>query len=122
MSFDVWSSQLPPIGVHGSTGSLSVPDPNYFAGEVQIFTRETPEWTVLEPSAGYVDAGRGVGLLDLAEALAAGRPHRAGADVALHVLDVMEAMAASAADGRPVPVESTCERPARVDGLITSSS
>jgi predicted dehydrogenase len=122
MSFDVWASQLPRIEIYGATGSLSVPDPNYFAGDVRLYTRDAPEWTTLAPSAGYVDAGRGIGLLDLYEAQAAGRPHRTGVDVALHVLDVMESVQASAAGSRPVTLGTTCERPERLDGLITLSS
>jgi predicted dehydrogenase len=122
MSFDVWASQLPRIEVYGSTGSLAVPDPNYFAGDVRLFTRDAPEWTVLAPSAGYAGAGRGIGLLDLYEAQAGGRPHRTGVDVALHVLDVMESVQRSAADGRSVTVRTTCERPERLPDLITLSS
>jgi predicted dehydrogenase len=118
MSFDVWATHLPWIEVHGSTGSLSVPDPNYFAGDVRLFTRDSREWAVLAPSSGYVDAGRGVGLLDLHDALAEGRPHRAGADVALHVLDVMESMQRSARDGGTVTVSTTCDRPDPIAGLI----
>ena len=34
MSFDVWGHHLPMIEIHGSEGSLSVPDPNRFDGEV----------------------------------------------------------------------------------------
>jgi predicted dehydrogenase len=119
MSFDVWATHLPSIEIYGATGSLSVPDPNYFDGDVKLYTRDAPQWTVLAPSAGYAGAGRGVGLLDLYEALGEGRPHRAGADVALHVLDVMESMLAGARTGRPVTVATTCDRPQRVDGLIT---
>jgi predicted dehydrogenase len=122
MSFDVWASQLPRIEVYGSTGSLSVPDPNHFAGDVRLFTRDAPEWTVLAPSAGYAGAGRGIGLLDLYEAQAADRPHRTGVDVALHVLDVMESVQRSAADGRSVTMQTTCERPERIAELITLSS
>jgi predicted dehydrogenase len=118
MSFDVWATNLPFIEVYGSTGSLSLPDPNYFAGDVRHYTRDTEEWAVLPPSSGYVDAGRGVGLLDLHDAMAEGRPHRAGADVALHVLDVMESMQRSARDGGTVTVSTTCDRPDPVDGLI----
>jgi predicted dehydrogenase len=118
MSFDIWATRLPFIEIYGSTGSLSVPDPNHFAGDVQLYARETAEWTVLTPSAGYADAGRGVGILDLYEALAVDRPHRAGVDVALHVLDVMESMQASARSGSSVTVSTTCRRPERVDRLI----
>jgi predicted dehydrogenase len=118
MTFDVWAAQLPRIEVYGSAGSLSVPDPNYFAGDVKVFSAGRDEWETVTPSAGYAEAGRGVGLLELAESLAAGRPHRAGAEVALHVLDVMESMAASAASGASVAVRTTCEPPPRIETLI----
>jgi predicted dehydrogenase len=118
MSFDTWATNLPPIEIHGSAGSLSVPDPNYFAGDVRLYTSDAQKWTTLAPSAGYAGAGRGVGLLDLHEALAEERPHRAGVDVALHVLDVMESIQTSARSGRSVTVGTTCVRPERVDTLI----
>src|SRR4029453_5203461 len=118
MSFDIWATHLPSIEVYGSTGSLSVPDPNYFDGDVRLYSRDTEDWKVLPPSAGYADGGRGVGLLDLYEALAEGRPHRAGVDVALHVLDVMESMQVSARSGRAITVGTTCDRPDRITSLI----
>ena len=117
MSFDIWGTHLPFIEVYGSTGSLSVPDPNYFGGDVRLLTRDAPAWTVLDPAAGYVDAGRGVGLLDLHDALAGDRPHRAGGDVALHVLDIMESVQAGADSGTSVTLTTTCEPPARMDRL-----
>ena len=114
MSFDVWATRLPYIEVYGSAGSLSLPDPNHFDGDVRLCTPDTPEWTVLPPGAGLAGGGRGIGLLDLAEAIAEGRPHRASAEVALHVLEVMAAVATSADTGGSVAVASTCERPAAV--------
>jgi predicted dehydrogenase len=119
MSFDIWATHLPSIELYGSAGSLSVPDPNYFDGDVRLFTADSDAWRVLPPSAGYADAGRGVGLLDLAEALSDDRPHRAAADVALHVLDVMESILASARGGGcSVVVRSTCDRPERIAGVL----
>jgi predicted dehydrogenase len=114
MSFDTWETHLPSIEIYGSAGSLSVPDPNYFAGDVALSTKDDPDWSVLEPAGGYADAGRGVGLLDLYDALAEERPHRTGADVALHVLDVMESMQTAARTGTAVTIATTCVRP---DGL-----
>ena len=122
MSFDVWAARLPRIEVYGSAGSLSLPDPNYFAGEVGLFTRDAGQWSVLEPSAGYAEAGRGVGLLDLHDALAGDRPHRAAADVALHLLDVMESMQTAADTGAVMEIATTCERPAPIEKLITLPS
>ena len=79
MSFDIWATHLPTIEVYGSTGSLSVPDPNYFDGDVRLYHPAIrPGGPCSTPAAGYAGAGRGVGLLDLAEALAEDRPHRTG--------------------------------------------
>ena len=118
MSFDTWATHLPFIELYGSTGSLSLPDPNHFDGDVRHFTAGGEAWSVLPRRAGYADAGRGVGLLDLAEALTEDRPHRAAADVALHILEVMEAIEASARGGGSVPVHTTCRRPDAVPGVI----
>ncbi|MFF2847910.1 Gfo/Idh/MocA family protein [Streptomyces sp. NPDC058001] len=109
MSFDVRAARLPRIEVHGTSASLSVPDPNGFDGPVDIHRGDG--WETLPVSAGIADAGRGVGLADLAEALSAGRPHRASAELAAHVLDIMLTLMDAADQGRALPVTSTCERP-----------
>ncbi|WNB87361.1 Gfo/Idh/MocA family oxidoreductase [Cellulomonas sp. ATA003] len=118
VSFDTWAARLPRIEVYGGEGSLSVPDPNYFDGEVALFTRDAPEWTALEPRAGYLGAGRGYGVADLALAIDAGQPHRASADVALHVLDVMESVLSAAGSHTAVEITTTCERPEPVAGPL----
>ncbi|MFE4173530.1 Gfo/Idh/MocA family protein [Streptomyces sp. NPDC056909] len=110
MSFDIHAARLPRIEVHGTAGSLSVPDPNGFDGPVEVH-RDGGEWETLPVSAGYTGAGRGTGLADLAEALAAGRPHRASAELSRHVLDIMLTLLASAREDRGLPVESSCARP-----------
>lgn len=50
-------------------------------------------------------------LAELAEAIAEGRPHRASAEQAAHVVEVMEAIARSQAAGSPVEVSSEFEPP-----------
>ncbi|GAA1939194.1 Gfo/Idh/MocA family oxidoreductase [Kitasatospora viridis] len=112
MSFDVEAARLPRIEVHGTLASLSVPDPNLFEGPVEI--NRGDQWETLPPSAGYQDGDRGSGLADLAEALTDDRPHRACAELAAHVLDVMLTLLDAAEQGRALPVTSTCERPAPV--------
>ncbi|MFE9613761.1 Gfo/Idh/MocA family protein [Streptomyces sp. NPDC006012] len=112
MSFDVRAARLPRIEVHGTGASLSVPDPNGFDGAVEI--NHGDGWETLPVSAGYRDAGRGAGLADLAEALSAGRAHRASAELAAHVLDIMLTLMDAADQGRALKVTSTCERPAPV--------
>ncbi len=111
VSFDVWAAELPRIEVYGTDGSLSVPDPNGFGGDVRLFHRDSPEWTSIPDSAGYTGTGRGCGIADLAAALGAGTAHRAGGELALHVLDVMESLLRAAASGRAEAVTSDCARP-----------
>ncbi|MFK4039267.1 Gfo/Idh/MocA family protein [Nonomuraea wenchangensis] len=113
MSFDAAATRAPNIEVHGERGSLVVPDPNHFDGVVQLSAVGDAGWRDLPDSAGYVAAGRGVGLADLA-ATPAGEEPRASGTLAFHVLDVMESLLASAASGAAVTVASTCERPSSV--------
>ena len=63
---------------------------------------------VREPFHG-IDWGRP--LVDLAAALEEGRPHRASAEHAVHVVEVLNAVEESAATGRRVDVRSTFEPP-----------
>jgi len=119
MSFDVWEAALPRMEVYGTAGSLSVPDPNNFAGEVQVFTPETagrPDsgWTAVAPSAGHRNAGRGTGVADLASALATNTEHRANGTLAYHVLDIMESLLRATETGTTQDITSTTPRPAPV--------
>jgi predicted dehydrogenase len=114
MSFDAVKSKSPNIEIHGSTGSLVVPDPNYFDGEVQLFSLGADGWETLPVSAGYVDSGRGFGIADLAST-ARGEEPRAGGALAYHALEVMESVLESAHSGRAVPIRSTVERPKSVE-------
>ncbi|GAA4981739.1 Gfo/Idh/MocA family oxidoreductase [Kineococcus glutinatus] len=108
MSFDAVKTRAPSIEVHGERGSLVVPDPNYFEGAVELFELGAADWRRLEVSAGYRDGGRGIGLLDLA---GGGEHVRAGGRLGFHVLDVVESLLRSAAEGAAVAVHSTCDRP-----------
>ncbi|MEU6247814.1 Gfo/Idh/MocA family oxidoreductase [Glycomyces sp. NPDC047010] len=112
MSFDSVATRASNIEVHGQTGSLVVPDPNGFAGDVQLHPLGG-EWQTLPPSAGYRDAARGYGVADLATT-PPGLPFRANGDLAYHVLDTMTALLQAAHEGTAVTVESTCPRPAAV--------
>jgi predicted dehydrogenase len=114
MSFDAVKSKSPNIEIHGERGSLAVPDPNHFDGDVQVFPLGVDDWQTLPVSAGYVDSGRGFGIADLA-ATPQGAEPRAGGQLAYHVLDVMESMLASARTGSAVQIKSTAPRPEPVE-------
>ncbi|MCM3695333.1 Gfo/Idh/MocA family protein [Microbacterium oleivorans] len=107
-SFDAVASTSPPIEVHGDRGSLIVPDPNMFDGEVRLAELGRGGWRSVAASAGYADSGRGIGLID---AVAGQGPGRAGGSLALHVLDVMESLLRSSAEGRRLSIHTVAERP-----------
>jgi predicted dehydrogenase len=112
-SFDGVATTAAPIEVHGETGTLGVPDPNHFDGEVRLFELGGTQWRTLAPSAGYADGSRGLGLLDFVAA-DAGREPRANGDLALHVLETMTALLRSAAEGRRLELTTSALPPAPV--------
>lgn len=111
-SFDVWSHTLPLIEIYGSKGTLRVPDPNGFGGPVQIRKEGQKEWTDVALTHSYPENSRGIGVADMAKALATERKHRANGEITYHVLDLMHAFHDASAKGKHVEVKSACERPA----------
>jgi predicted dehydrogenase len=111
VSFEIWRTRSPLFEVFGTSGTVAVPDPNMFSEPVEIATREDPEWRAVPDSAGYRDGARGIGLADLAEAIEHDRPHRASGRVALHVLEIMDAVLRSSASHGAVEIESGVDRP-----------
>jgi predicted dehydrogenase len=110
-SFDVWHHELPRIEVYGSEGSLSVPDPNTFGGPVRLRRAEAEAWSEIPLSHGYAENSRGLGVADMAAAIAANRGHRASGELAGHVLEVMHAFLDSAKEGRHVEIKSRPAQP-----------
>ncbi len=112
MSFDVAAHRHLPIEIYGSEGTLVVPDPNGFGGEIE-FARAKDKWVKLKSEFPYGDANyRSIGLADMAHAIRTNRPHRASGALALHVLEVMEAFDRSAKAGKAIPIATGSERPA----------
>ena len=52
-SFDVWHSQTPYLEVHEMLGSLSVPDPNRFAGAVRVRRAAEEHWEDLSTPVNF---------------------------------------------------------------------
>jgi predicted dehydrogenase len=125
-SWDVWKDGLPPIELYGQTGSLRVPDPNWFGGDLQI-VEGRGEWIAIETGRRRFGAAnwprdkpqvanyRGIGLADLARGIKDNRPHRANGQLALHVVAVMAGILEAANKGRRVAIKEGCERPAYLD-------
>jgi predicted dehydrogenase len=105
MSFDCafWTHTFT---LNGSDASLRLPDPDEFSGPVLVRRSDDADWSEVDLDPGVRENGRGLGLADLAMAIAEDRPHVASGVIALHVVDIMSAVL-SAADGeRAVAVRS----------------
>ena len=114
LSFDSALERAGIVEIHGSEGSIVIPDPNMFSGRIAYvkpvgtitdLDRGGQEWIEI-PEQGTV-TGRGLGVLDMARAIAADRPHIATGELGYHVLDVMLSAQDAAASGETVRIEST---------------
>ena len=108
-SFDVWAHNLPPIEIHGSKGSLSIPDPNMFDGTVKLYTEG--KWAEVPLTHGSSENSRGIGVADMAYAIREGRPHRASGELTFHVLDAMHGFLDASQSGKHYLMESKGVRP-----------
>ena len=113
-SFDVVASVAPNLEIHGTTGSLHLGDPNTFDGAVRYRARGADRWEDV-PLRFDGSVGRGVGLADLITGVRSATPHRASAEFAFHVLDVLLGLEAAVGSARWEPIDSTTERPVPLD-------
>lgn len=125
-SWDVWEHMHTNMELYGRDGSLHVPDPNFFGGEVRVTQKQafvnTPGFAHPFAVPNGVD-GRGTpvanyrcaGLADMAQAIIENRPHRCSLDFALHVVEVMTAILRSGEERAFIDMTTTCERPAALD-------
>lgn len=120
-SWDVRASNHPTMELYGTEGTMNVPDPNFFGGELTVTDgKSDPDaksWdhpfsvpNFEETQANY----RGAGLADMALSIAADRPHRCDDAFATHVVEVMTAILDAGDTGSVMTLTTTCGRP---DGL-----
>lgn len=115
MSFDIWKAQLPHIEIYGTEGTLSVPDPDRFAGPVKIY-RPGMEGFEDIPVEGFTENTRGIGVADLAYAIVNRRTPRAGIQQVYHVLDALHAFEDSCREGLVYRLRSTAQLPPLLPG------
>lgn len=118
-SWDIWAHRHEPMELYGENGSIYIPDPNFFGGDVEIGCENgnmtaMPVWDhpfgVPNDDEGRANY-RCAGLADMATAISEGRAHRCNIDLAVHATDVMTAVLRAGAERRFVDLATTCERP-----------
>jgi predicted dehydrogenase len=116
-SFDVQGHSHLPIEIYGTEGSLQIPDPNFFGGPVRLL-QKGDRWVDAPLTHGFGDGNyRILGVAEMASAIRSNRPHRASDEIALHTVEVMEAIVYGGGSGKAVPVYSRCERPRALQPL-----
>jgi predicted dehydrogenase len=126
-SFGISGHDLPNMQVYCTKGILAVPDPNTFGGPVRVRSAdENSTWQEVALQYVHTDSARnfrGLGVIEMAQALRAGEQPRASGELAYHVLDVLLSILESNASGRHEEVSSTCRRPSllpRDSSLVTA--
>ncbi len=117
-SFDVQADTIPFIEIYGMAGTLVIPDPNRFDGPIRVFSEG--EWHEVPARDDIPTNWRGVGLADMAAAIREGRPPRASADMAFHVLDIMCAIHEASEREEYMHMQSSCQRPLPLPGGPTT--
>ncbi len=122
-SWDVWQHGHSPMELYGRAGTIHVPDPNFFGGEVRATAQKTfvniaTDWNhpfgAINDDRGFANY-RTAGLADMALAIIENRPHRCSLEFSLHVVDVMTSILRAGEEGRAIELTTTCERPAALD-------
>ena len=136
---DGFGPEIPRVEIYGTKGTLVLPDPNCFGGYgLDIYvTRYGNEGTFRVPfthAFGDTDPAvpaksgkrepchnswRGLAVVDMAYAIRQGRPHRSSPELALHTVEIMDAVELKGGE-----MHTMISRPARPqplpDGLFGS--
>ena len=109
-SFDIYSSRTPYLEIYGKIGTLVLPFPNFYQGDVLI-SLKGGEFTPVTQLAGYENFMRGVGIADIDACLQNGKKPLASTELAYHVTDAMCAWEEAIAKGKKIAISSTCAKP-----------
>jgi predicted dehydrogenase len=109
------SSMQSGIEFHGDCGSLHLGSSRNFNTTVAYAAYGAPYAPVPLLRAAQTDVRWGVAVADLAEAISLDRPHRAGGELAAHIVEILAGAQDSLQQQRPVELHSVFEPPASME-------
>ena len=110
-SFDIWHTKVPHIEIHGEKGTMILPDPNRYKGDVLVRRFKDEDWRVLPQFVEYGAYGRGIGIVDMIRCIEADKPHKASAELARHVTDVILSVNEAAEAGCELKINTVAPQP-----------
>ena len=126
-SWDVWKHKHSTIELYGLEGSMIVPDPNFFSGNI-LLSKKDEDWQIINndsmllgiPNKTDNDGSkianyRGIGLSDMIDAINNQRQARCSLDLAMHVLEVMEGIITSSELNEVYHLKSKPKQPKFLD-------
>lgn len=126
-SWDVWAHKHRNIELYGTEGSLILPDPNFFGGQLEIAGREGEFTRVpiadhafgrpneIHDELGWVANYRAAGLADMVQAIRNNTEHRCSLELATHIIEAMTAILQAGETGEYVLLNTSCQQPDRLD-------
>jgi len=128
-SWDVWKHKHSTIELYGLEGSMIVPDPNFFSGDI-LLSKKDQDWQTINndsmllgiPNKTDNDGSkianyRGIGLSDMIDAITNQRQARCSLDLAMHVLEVMEGIITSSELSEVYHLKSKPKQPKFLDEI-----
>ena len=121
-SWDIWKHKHTTIELYGLEGSMIIPDPNFFSGDILI-SKKNEEWQTINNDKMLLgipnkdDNGtmlanyRGIGLADMIDSIKQNRLARCSLDLSLHVLEVMEGILFAAESKKSYFTKTVSEKP-----------
>ena len=121
-SWDVWKHKHTTIELYGLEGSMIVPDPNFFSGNI-LMSKKNEEWQTINndkmllgiPNKDYnglmLANYRGIGLADMIDSIRQNRLARCSLDLSLHVLEVLEGILVAAESKKSYFTKTLCKQP-----------
>ncbi len=126
-SWDVWNHSHSNMEIYGLEGSIIIPDPNFFSGDI-LLSKKNKKWQNInndkmllgipnktDNSGKKIANYRGIGLSDMVDSIINNRQPRCSLDLSLHVLEVMEGIIQSSETNKNFELITKPDKPKFLD-------
>ncbi len=126
-SWDIWNHTHSNIELYGLNGSMVLPDPNFFSGDIMI-SKKNNEWdkinndkmplgipNKIDNDGKKIANYRGIGLSDMVNSIKNKNKPRCSLDLSIHVLETMECIIKSSESKSKIHLTTKIEKPKYMD-------